>query len=85
MNKSIPSLSKNANSIKTGLYQHYKGNRYQLLGIGRHSETLEEFAIYQAVDGNKELWVRPLSMFCENVKIGENFEVPRFFCMENEK
>jgi hypothetical protein len=55
MSRSIPSLSEKANSLKIGQYEHYKGNRYQLLGIGRHNETFEEFAIYQAVSGGKEL------------------------------
>lgn len=84
MKKSAPPLSRKANLIKIGLYQHYKGNYYRLLGIGRHSETLEEFVIYHAVDGNQELWIRPLDMFCENVQMEGNIEMPRFSYIENE-
>lgn len=75
-------LSEKANSLKIGQYEHYKGNRYQLLGIGRHSETLEEFAIYQSVSEGKELWIRPLNMFCQKVKIEKDIEIPRFSYIE---
>lgn len=47
--------------IKIGIYEHYKGKRYEVIGVGRHSETLEEF-------GKNSLWVRPKAMFEENIK-----------------
>lgn len=69
--------------MKQGLYQHYKGNFYQVLGISRHSETLEELVVYQALYGDFGLWVRPLEMFTGNVLVKDQ-EVPRFkFISEN--
>lgn len=63
--------------IKTGMYQHYKGGKYKVLGIARHSETLEELVLYQHTDAKKEMWVRPYRMFFEKVKI-EGKMTPRF-------
>ena len=60
-----------------GTYKHYKGNKYKVFEIARHSETLEELVVYQALYGDKKVWVRPLGMFLEQVEIdGKN--VPRF-------
>jgi len=53
-----------------GIYRHYKGNEYTVLGIAKHSETLEEVVIYRALYGEKQIWVRPLSMFDEDVEVG---------------
>ncbi len=69
-------------SVKTGKYQHFKGNYYQVIGIGHHSETLEPVVIYKALYETKEfgkhaLWVRPLSLFLEEV-IVHGQKVPRF-------
>ncbi len=63
--------------VKPGLYQHYKGNLYRVLGISRHSETLEELVVYQALYGDYGLWVRPRSMFSEDISF-EGKIVPRF-------
>lgn len=63
--------------IKAGLYQHYKGARYQVIDTVRHSETEEELVLYRALYGEKGLWVRPLVMFTETVLI-DGKEVPRF-------
>lgn len=70
------------NGIQLGIYEHYKGNRYELLGIGRHSENLEEFVVYKALYESQEfgkdsLWLRPKSMFFENVMI-DGKQVARF-------
>ncbi len=63
--------------IQAGVYRHYKGNTYQVLGIAKHSETEEHLVVYRALYGEFGLWVRPLDMFCEKVGIGGKF-VPRF-------
>ena len=63
--------------LESGFYLHYKGGRYFVLGVGRHSETLEELVIYRSISDSQDLWVRPLQMFMENV-IYEGEEVPRF-------
>lgn len=63
--------------IKLGRYRHYKGGEYQLIGIAHHSETLEDMAVYRALYGDGELWVRPLSMWCEKVDV-DGISVSRF-------
>jgi len=60
-----------------GVYRHYKGNRYELIGIAKHSETCEDMAVYRALYGDGGLWVRPLRMFAEMVETKEG-SVPRF-------
>lgn len=56
-----------------GLYQHYKGGMYRVLGTVRHSESLEPMTLYQALYGQQGLWVRPAAMFSETVDIdGKN-------------
>jgi len=63
--------------IKKGIYQHFKGNQYRVIGIARHSETLEEMVVYQALYGEGGLWVRPASMWNEIIeRNGKTF--PRF-------
>lgn len=69
-------------SIKFGKYQHYKGKLYKVIGVARHSETLEEFVVYIALYSSKEfgknsLWIRPKSMFLEKVEINGK-KIPRF-------
>lgn len=54
--------------IKLGKYQHYKGGIYKVIGVARHSESLEELVVYQHLDDG-ELWVRPAKMFLETVNI----------------
>ena len=63
--------------IKLGIYQHYRGNYYQVLGIARHSETLEEFVTYQALYGDFGLWVRPVAMFLAKIP-HESGKISRF-------
>jgi hypothetical protein len=71
--------SKNAmeNKIKIAKYRHYKGKEYKVIGIANHSETLEKLVIYQALYGKKELWVRPLKMFTEQIEVDGKIR-PRF-------
>ena len=69
------------NKIKKGKYRHYKGKEYEVVGVARHSETLEEMVVYQALYnseefGDKSMWVRPKDMFSEKIKIGDR-EVER--------
>ncbi len=66
--KSLPPLSKEAKSLKPGIYKHFKGNTYKALGIARHSETLEEFVVYEAEYGDHEVWVRPLAFFTDETE-----------------
>jgi hypothetical protein len=53
---------------RPGVYRHFKGNEYRLLYVARHSETLEPMVVYQALYGDKGVWVRPLSMWDETVE-----------------
>jgi hypothetical protein len=53
---------------RPGVYRHFKGNEYRLLYIARHSETLEPMVVYQALYGDRGVWVRPLSMWDETVE-----------------
>ena len=77
MTEQLLELSHEAQTLKLGTYEHFKGKRYQVLGVVRHSETLEEHVLYKAMHGEEGYWVRPLKMFCETVSIGDQ-EVPRF-------
>ena len=54
--------------IKPGIYRHFKGNKYQVIGTAKHSETLEEMVVYRALYGEFGLWVRPASMWEETVE-----------------
>ena len=71
-------------SLQVGIYQHYKGQQYRVIGVAKHSETEEELVVYQTLYGAFDLWVRPLSMFIENVEIN-GLEQPRFSLLEAEK
>ena len=68
--------------MKTGIYKHYKGNFYRLIGVANHSETLEKMVVYQALYDEKELWVRPLSMWDEEVNLKDGTKVKRFTLIE---
>ena len=63
--------------IKKGIYRHFKGNEYEVFGIGTHSETQEEFVVYKALYGEHKIWIRPVSMFLEEVDKPE-YKGPRF-------
>lgn len=76
-------------AIKKGKYRHYKGGEYEVLGVCRHSETLEDIVVYRAlypvvesishygVYGEGDLWARPLKMFLEKVEVNGKM-IPRF-------
>lgn len=73
--------------LRLGIYEHYKGNRYKVLGVAKHSETHEDLVMYEALYENElsKLWVRPLTMFLEDVEI-EGKKVQRFkFLGEGDK
>ena len=64
-------------NLKPGLYRHFKGNEYRLIDVGYHSETLEPMVIYQALYGERKIWVRPAYMWNEIIeRDGKTF--PRF-------
>ena len=63
--------------ITPGRYRHYRGKEYEVIGVARHSETLEEMVVYRALYGEHGLWVRPRAMFCEMVEV-EGRKVARF-------
>ena len=67
------------NLVIGGNYTHYKNKHYKVIGIARHSETLEEMVIYEALYENDlgKVWVRPLKMFLEVVDTGD-YKGPRF-------
>lgn len=58
----------NMQEIRPGIWRHFKGNRYQVIGVAKHSETLEDMVVYRALYGEGGLWVRPASMWLENVE-----------------
>lgn len=60
-----------------GLYRHYKGGQYQVLGTARHSENDELLVVYRCLYDNNSLWVRPVAMFMESVEL-DGQQVPRF-------
>lgn len=53
--------------VRPGRYRHFKGNEYQVIGMARHSETEEEMVVYRPLYEEGGLWVRPASMWCEQV------------------
>ncbi|HYD76440.1 DUF1653 domain-containing protein [Ramlibacter sp.] len=64
-------------SARTGRYRHYKGGEYEVLGVVRHSETLEPLVLYRALYGEQGLWVRPHAMFFERIEV-DGVLRPRF-------
>jgi hypothetical protein len=66
-------------AIRLGKYRHYKNKEYEVIGIARHSETLEELVVYRALYENEvsKLWVRPLAMFLEEIEV-DGKKMPRF-------
>lgn len=65
-------------TIEPSIYEHYKGNRYQVIGVGRHTETDEAVVIYCPVyESDVPYWVRPYSMFIDTVVV-DGMTIPRF-------
>lgn len=70
--------------IPLGQYRHFKGGLYQVIGMASHSETMEPMVVYQALYGEKGLWVRPAAMWNDWVE-RDGYRGPRFFLVEDEK
>ena len=64
-------------SIKIGKYRHFKGNEYEVICVARHSETLEDMVVYNALYGEGGIWVRPMKMWNETVEVNGN-KISRF-------
>lgn len=65
--------------LEKGLYRHYKGKYYEVIGEAKHSETGEQLVVYRPLYGEQGLWVRPYKMFVETLSGG----VKRFtYCGE---
>lgn len=64
-------------ALPTGRYRHYKGKEYEVVGLARHSETLEVLVVYRPLYNASGLWVRPYAMFIETVEV-DGQTVPRF-------
>lgn len=69
--------------IKPGLYRHYKGNDYRVIGVATHSEDESKLVVYQPQYGEQGLWVRPLDMFTETVDVAGK-SVPRFTLIDDD-
>jgi hypothetical protein len=67
------------NQLQAGIYKHYKGGLYYVLGTARHSETREKLVAYLQLSGKvgTKIWVRPYDMFFENVNVNSIVK-PRF-------
>ena len=69
----LPSLP----AAQCGRYRHYKGGEYEVIGVVRHSETLEPLVLYRPLYSDSGLWVRPYAMFFEDIEF-EGLRRPRF-------
>ena len=64
-------------NVQPGRYRHFKGNEYEVVGLAKHSETLEDMVVYRALYGEFGLWVRPAAMWNETVD-RDGYHGPRF-------
>lgn len=79
MDEPLPTLP----PIAPGRYRHYKGLDYEVLGVVRHSETLEPMVLYRPLYNDSGMWVRPYAMFLESVLVDGRCQ-PRFAPMPGE-
>jgi len=70
--------------IPLGIYRHYKGNQYEVVGFAKHSETVEDMVVYRALYEDGGLWVRPLSMWDDPIEVGGK-TIRRFEYVGNKK
>ncbi len=73
MRRDLPPLPE----ARPGRYRHHKGGEYEVVGVARHSETLEALVLYRPLAGDATLWVRPYAMFFETVEV-DGAPRPRF-------
>lgn len=64
--------------ISLGKYKHYKGNEYEVIALARHSESLEDMVVYKALYGEGDVWVRPASMWNEEIVLADGKKIKRF-------
>lgn len=69
-------------TMRLGKYRHYKNKDYRVVSLAKHSETLEDMVVYNALYGDEGVWVRPLKMFTEKVVVNGK-EMPRFLFIED--
>lgn len=67
--------------IVPGMYRHFKGGLYDVIGVAKHSETSEVCVVYRAQQEAGELWIRPLAMFSDHVE-RDGYSGPRFVRVE---
>lgn len=72
----------NEPDILLGRYRHYKGNEYEVIGVGTHTENEEKLVIYKALYAPYETWLRPYGMFIETITVN-NEEIQRFKKIED--
>lgn len=83
MSEYVPDPEPAMPNIKKGIYEHYKGGRYEILGTALHTETKEPLVVYRPLyDSSVSFWVRPYDMFVETI-IVDGKSVPRFRYIEN--
>jgi len=69
--------------VRPGRYRHFKGNEYEVIGVAKHSETLEPMVVYRALYGEGDIWVRPARMWNEIIELPEK-TVKRFELVESD-
>lgn len=67
--------------LRLGIYEHFKGQRYEVLNLAKHTETGEWLVVYRALYGEYGLWVRPLDMFDELI-VRDGKTIKRFQYLE---
>jgi len=72
----------NAMQLQKGIYRHFKGNKYEVIDIAKHSESEEYLVLYRPLYGDSGLWVRPLEMFIEEMEL-DGQKRPRFELIES--
>jgi hypothetical protein len=77
LNNEEDKMEEVSRTVQMGRYRHYKGKEYEVIGIAKHSENLEEFVVYRALYGDGQLWIRPREMFLELIPF-EGQIIPRF-------